>query len=112
MRSINLCLTKKRLSATIRSAGMWIGVLALVLVTACSSAPVQEMSEARQAIEAARVAGAEQHAAERYRKARSLLETAEDMLNQHHYSKARKSAALARDEAIGAREAAQQVVSP
>lgn len=82
--------------------------LLLVFVVACGSAPVQEMSEARQAIEAARVAGAEQHASARYQKAKSLLETAEDMLNQHHFRKARESAALARDEAIQAREQAQK----
>jgi hypothetical protein len=82
--------------------------LLLALVVGCGSAPVQEMSEARQAIEAARVAGAEQHATASYEKARSLLKTAEDMLNQHHFRKARESAALARDEAIEAREQAQK----
>ena len=81
---------------------------ALLLVVACGSAPVQEMSEARQALEAARVAGAEQHAAEGYARARALLRTAEDMLNGRHFRKARESAAMARDEAIQARETAQQ----
>lgn len=83
------------------------GVL-LVLVAACGSAPVQEMSEARQAIDAARGAGAERSAPESYRKAEALLKSAEDMLNQHHFRKARESAAQARDEAIRAREAAQK----
>ena len=86
-------------------------VLCTFLINACGSAPVQEMSEARQAIEAARVAGAEQYAPEQYGKARSLLESAEDMLNNHRFSKARESAALARDEAIGAREVAQEVAA-
>jgi hypothetical protein len=81
--------------------------LLLTLLVACGSAPVQEMSEARQAIEAARVAGAEQHAPEGYQKATTLLKSAEEMLNKHHYRKAREDAALARDEAIQAREAAQ-----
>ncbi len=80
----------------------------LTLGAACGSAPVQEMSEARQAIEAARAAGAEQHAVERYERAQSLLKTAEDMLNERHFRKARESAAQARDEAILARETAQQ----
>lgn len=80
----------------------------LLFLLGCGSAPVQEMSEARQAIEAARVAGAEQHAPENFNKAQSFLKTAEDMLNDHHYGKARQSAAMARDEAIRAREAAQR----
>jgi hypothetical protein len=75
---------------------------------ACGSAPVQEMSEARQAIEAARVAGAEQHAPASYERARSLLKEAEHMLNQHHFSRARASAAQARDAAIVARETARK----
>ena len=86
--------------------------LLLFLLVACRSAPVQEMSEARQAIEAARVAGAEQHAPDNYRKAESLLRDAEQMLNDRHYRKARENAASARDAAIKAREAAQQVATP
>lgn len=86
-------------------------VFLLLILTACGSAPVQEMSEARQALEAARVAGAEQHAAERYDHARSLLKTAEEMLNERHFRKARESAAMARDEAMQAREAAQKAAS-
>ena len=39
---------------------------------------------------------------------KSLLETAQDMLNNRHFNKARRSAAQARDEAIRARELAQQ----
>jgi hypothetical protein len=83
----------------------------LALLLACGSAPVQEMSEARQAIEAARVAGAEQRAPEGYRKATALLKSAEEMLNERHYRRARENAALARDEAIKAREAAQKTGS-
>lgn len=80
----------------------------MAILMACRSAPVQEMSEARQAIEAARIAGAEHYAPSRYQKAQSLLKRAEAMLNDRHFRKARESAALARDEAIEAREFAQQ----
>ncbi|GMQ88763.1 MAG: hypothetical protein BMS9Abin09_0199 [Gammaproteobacteria bacterium] len=90
----------------------WLFImLALVLGVACGSAPVQEMSEARQAIDAARVAGAEQHAAEQYSKAQTLLKDAEQLLNDRHFRKARLSAADARDEAVRARETAQQADS-
>ncbi len=86
-------------------------MLVLALGSACGSAPVQEMSEARQAIDAARAAGAEQHAAEQYHKAQNLLKNAEQLLNDHHFSKARQNAAEARDEAVRARETAQQAGS-
>ncbi len=84
-----------------------MGLLALFGV-ACGSAPVQEMSEARQAIEAARAAGADQLATDQYEKAQSLLKDAEEMLNDRHFGKARHSAELARKEAILARETAQK----
>jgi len=88
---------------------VWISALLLsVLVAACGTAPVQEMSEARQAIAAARAVGARDYAAEQYNKAESLLKNAEHMLNNRHYGKARRSANEARDEAIRARETAQQ----
>jgi len=83
----------------------------LALLLGCGSAPVQEMSEARQAIEAARVAGAEQHAPESYQKAATLLKSAEELLNERHYRRARENATLARDEAIQARETAQKASS-
>ena len=74
----------------------------------CSAAPVQEMSDARQAIEAARVAGAAELAPVPYEKAHAHLKLAEELLDDGHYRKARESAEIARDEAIAAREAAQQ----
>lgn len=89
----------------------WLTVAFFVaLGVACGAAPVQEMSEARQAIEAARAAGAERYAVDQYEKARSLLETAQDLLNDRRFRDARRSAAQARDEAIQARETAQQVI--
>jgi len=79
---------------------------ALVLV-ACAPAPVQEMSEARQAIEAARAAGAEQYARPQLDEAHSLLDTAQEMLNDRRFRDARRSASQARDAAIRARETAE-----
>jgi len=84
-------------------------MLLSALLAACGTAPVQEMSEARQAIAAARAAGARDYAVEEYNRAESLLKTAEHMLNNRHYGKARQSANEARDEAIRARETAQQM---
>jgi len=74
---------------------------------ACRTAPVQEMSEARQAIDAARAAGAEQYAHPELEQALSSLKNAEQMLNNRRFRDARRSARQARDEAILARQAAQ-----
>lgn len=91
-----------------RSFALLIAALILGAAIGCGSAPVQEMSEARQAIEAARVAGAEEFAQESYNRAQTHLRTAEEMLDSHHFQDARENAALARDEAISAREEAQK----
>ena len=73
----------------------------------CVSAPVQEMSDARQALQAAQVAGAEEHAAEVLYDARRLLQQAEQELDQRHFQNAREHALRAKERAIVAREAAQ-----
>lgn len=103
-------LSDKFLSECSRGSGL-IGLLLAALFVSillgCGSAPVQEMSEARQAIEAARVAGAEEFAARPYLKSQAHLRAAEEMLDNRHFNKARENAALARDEAILARETAQ-----
>ncbi len=88
------------------------GVLVLclaALVGACAPAPVQEMSEARQAIDSARAAGAGQHAKEQLDEANSLLDAAQQMLNDRRFRDARRSASQARDAAIRARETAEAV---
>ena len=81
----------------------------MVLLAGCAPAPVQEMSEARQAIEAARAAGAEQYARPQLDEAHSLLDTAQQMLNDRRFRDARRSASQARDAAIRARETAEAV---
>jgi len=107
MPKLSLRSFKSCFSCTLRMG--WIsGLLLSVLVAACGTAPVQEMSEARQAIAAARAAGARDYATIEYNKAESLLKNAEHMLNNRHYGKARQSANDARDAAIRARETAQE----
>jgi hypothetical protein len=107
MPSVNLHTSRFRLPGSRRFLRASAAAL-LMLLVACGSAPVQEMSEARQALEAARVAGAEELAKENYQRASALLKTAEEMLNERHFRRARENAAMARDEAIQARETAQQ----
>jgi hypothetical protein len=80
----------------------------LFVLVACASAPVQEMSDARQAIQAAHAAGAERVARETLLSARFLLEKAEQELESGHYREARRNALGARAQAMLAREQAEQ----
>jgi hypothetical protein len=77
-----------------------------VVLTACVSAPVQEMSDARQAIRFARQAGAEQYAPYELATAQQLLDAAEARLDKRAYGDARRLAEDARNAAIRARSAA------
>jgi len=80
-------------------------VVAMLALAACVGAPVQEMSNARQAIRAARDAGAEKAAPQKLNEAEALLNRAEDSLERRAYREARRSAIAARDkaaEALGA----------
>lgn len=77
----------------------------LLAVGACETAPpVQEMSDARQAIDVARQAGAEVNAAAELEEALRLLEAAEHELDVEDYSRARRSAMQAKSKALEARE--------
>ena len=79
-------------------------VATLSLVSACETAPpVQEMSDARQAIAVAREAGAEAYAAEQLIAAEQYLQRAEQNLNDHHYAEARADALEAKKRALDAR---------
>lgn len=71
-------------------------------LTACVSAPVQEMSDARQAIKAARDAGAERLAPHELGEARALLQQAESSLQRRAYREARRNAIAAHDKAAEA----------
>ncbi len=78
----------------IRSITCLFGVLALTLLfAACETAPpVQEMSDARQAITVAREAGAADHAAAELAAAEKHLQDAEDKLDEQEYREARSAA--------------------
>lgn len=77
-----------------------------VALAGCATAPpVQEMSDARQAIAAAQEAGAEQYAAERLNEALRLLDAAERHLQQSNadgYWSARRAAVNAKETAFDA----------
>jgi sialic acid synthase SpsE len=84
-----------------------LAVIVILTLSACAGAPVQEMSNARQAIRAARDAGAENVAAQEFTEARALLERAEASLQSREYRDARRNAVAARGKAVRALEAAQ-----
>lgn len=76
-------------------------LLVLLLVLAgCAVAPVQEMSDARQAVEVALEIGAGSLAPTEMRSAEDLLQQAEESLAQKQYGQARKQAQSAREQAL------------
>jgi len=77
-------------------------ITAALLAAGCESMPVQEMSDARQAIMAAREAGAEEHAAEVLLEAEESLQSAEKYLNSRNYGVARREAIDAKTKAMDA----------
>ncbi len=91
-------------------AGASFGVVARVLLivtifaaSGCGTAPpVQEMSDARQAIAAAKDAGAEQMAAEELRMAEAFLDSAQRRLSEKAYAQARRDAIEAKSRALSA----------
>lgn len=75
-------------------------------LAACASAPVQEMSDARQAIRAARLAGGERYTPSTLGEAERLIAQASEQLSQGDYRQARNMALTAKQRAVWARKAA------
>lgn len=78
----------------------------VLMLTACATAPTQEMSDARQAVRAAQEAGAELHAPDVLNTAEQQLDRAGERLHEHNYRQARKEAVAAREQAFEAQEMA------
>jgi hypothetical protein len=83
-------------------------VLALVVfaMSGCINAPVQEMSDARQAVEAAAAADAADQAPEAFITATAHIQHAETALQHGNYKDARQHAIWAKLHALEAREEA------
>jgi len=78
-------------------------IAAVLLMTGCeTAAPVQEMSDARQAIAVAKEAGAAEKAAIHLDAAESYLQRAQQKLNDRQYSQARYDAKQAKMKALDA----------
>jgi len=76
--------------------------IGLLCLAGCAAAPVQEMSDARQAVRAAQAAGAAERAPQELGAAQDLVGQAEAYLEQHAYRPARDAAIEARRLAIRA----------
>jgi hypothetical protein len=87
-------------------------LLAGVTLTGCAGAPLQEMSDARQAVRAAERAGAEKHAPAPLAAARRLVEQARPNMQKREYKAARDDAEKAREKATEARRLAEAAVAP
>ncbi len=75
---------------------------ALLAIAGCQSAPVQEMSDARQAITVAQEAGADKSAPGDLQAAIEYLESAEGFISQRQYDMARRDAVNAKASALDA----------
>jgi hypothetical protein len=84
----------------------------IMALGACATAPVQEMSDARQAIRSAEAVGAAQRSPENLTAAQLLLRKAQTYLETGAYDDARRYALDARAQAIKARETASRRPTP
>ena len=90
-----------------RLLATWLLLLAAGLA-GCAGAPLQEMSNARQAVKAAEQAGASKAAPDLLAEANVLLKSAREHLYEGNYRDARDEAELARTKAVEARRVAEQ----
>ena len=81
---------------------LYSSLLAIGLAGCASSPPVQEMFDARQAIQAAEEAGAATHAPRDLRDAKIFISSAEQKLQKKAYNGARNDAREARNRAMSA----------
>lgn len=82
-----------------------------VLLACASNPPVQEMSDARQAIKAAREVDAAHYAPDTLVQAENYLSEATSSLEAGAYESARQAALAAKEQAIRARDAAVSVTT-
>jgi hypothetical protein len=83
-------------------------LLAAMQLAGCAGVPVQEMSNARQAVQAAQKAGGAKYAPEAMAEAEKLLASAKANLKKGEYRPARDEAELAREKAMEARSQAER----
>jgi len=92
-----------------RLAYFWAMFILAVSGLSCAGLPVQEMSDARQAIASAKEVSAPQLASDEFEKARKLMHLAEEDLDIGNYQQAQKNAVAAKKNALLARDKAIQI---
>lgn len=93
----------------LRLIAVFVGIACLA---GCTGAPVQEMSDARQAIAAARVAGATEGSSSEFYAAQAAIARAEKHLEAQEYTRARLAAMEAKRHAGAALAGAQHAEAP
>jgi len=93
----------------LRFIAVFVGVACLI---GCGGAPVQEMSDARQAIAAARVAGATESSSPDLFAAQAAITRAEQHLQAQEYTRARYAALVAKRHAAAALANVQHAEAP
>jgi len=88
----------------LRFIAVFVGIACLI---GCSGAPVQEMSDARQAIAAARIAGATETTSPDLEAAEAAIARAEKHIDAQEYTRARSAAIEAKHHAGAALTGAQ-----
>ena len=79
---------------------MTLALLGAMQLVGCAGAPVQEMSNARQAVRAAQQAGGAKYSPEAMAEAERLLKNAKTNQSKGEYRVAREEAEQARDKAL------------
>jgi hypothetical protein len=91
------------------SVGRIVAVALMLALSACTTGPpVQEMSDARQAIAVAREAGAAELAPDAFNAAEAYLASAQRKLSERAYKQARNDAVQAKNMALDALANAEQ----
>ena len=83
---------------------VFLSIVFVLGINACSTAPVQEMSDARQAIQVARSVGVDELTQSNLVQAKKFLKKAEHALHSGEYKKARVNALAAKQEAMQAQQ--------
>ncbi len=91
----------------IKRSWYWLAGIVTLLSVGCTTAPVQEMSDARQAITAAHEADAARRTPILLDSAEQSLQEAQQQLKNYYYTEARKRAIVAKTQAVQARREAE-----
>lgn len=83
------------------------GIMVLLVLSACVSMPAQQMSDARQALQAADQVDAKVNASAQYELARQLLDQAQAAMKRKDFSEAKRLAIAAKEAALEARRLAE-----